>query len=145
MLRMTAQPRRTVPSSLPTFMHSQHFHYPFYISLLIGSGTTWQRASIAPKPCHMPSSGFYPFSMSSNARNRYPPYGSASSQRREHGVIIMMAPPPPTASTALVFQCHICITTFNTRKLLLQHIRSESDEPHKPFKFHVLLPFSHNS
>jgi len=42
---------------------------------------------------------------------------------------------PPVALAPLAFTCSKCSTSFPSRKLLLQHLRSDNDDPHKTCRF----------
>ena len=46
-----------------------------------------------------------------------------------------MASYPPQPLRALPFYCPICPNRYPTRKLLLEHMRSESEQSHKTLRF----------
>ena len=48
-------------------------------------------------------------------------------------IIMSTLPPPPPR--ALPFYCPICSTRYPTRKLLLEHLRSDPEEAHKILRF----------
>jgi hypothetical protein len=50
-------------------------------------------------------------------------------------VIIVLTPPSSIAPSPLVFTCPICTFNFPTRRILLEHLRSSSNNDHKSFRF----------
>ena len=55
------------------------------------------------------------------------PEWSASARRGQSS----MASPPPQQPRSLLFNCPICPNRCPTRKILLEHLRSETEESHK--------------
>ncbi len=47
----------------------------------------------------------------------------------------MTLTPTTQVQRAMPFACPLCLTTFPTRKLLLEHLRSDPELEHKTFRF----------